>query len=95
MRSLEVLSNTMDFTLENAMNPVLDTLTPVARFWQESMITAYDKYREELENIPQELHQAAEAVRPWNDQVKQESLEATVLRFWHQAYAEKYPGIRW
>ena len=91
-RSLEVLSKAKDFTLTDATNLAFDTFTLATRFWQQPLMVAYDRYREEIVNAPRELDQAAEAVREWNGLITKESIGATLFRFWRMAYAEKYPA---
>jgi len=91
MRSTEVLSGAEGFTLEDGIALALDTLTPAARFWQKPLIESYGRFRNEIQDAPEELDKAAEAVREWDGRVVRESIGATVFRFWREAYAEKHP----
>jgi acyl-homoserine-lactone acylase len=90
-RSTEVLSSAEGFTLDDGVALALDTLTLAARYWQKPLMESYDGFRDEVQDAPEELDAAAEAVREWDGRIVRESVGATVFRFWREAYAGKYP----
>ncbi len=58
-------------------------------------MSSYDLFRKEIQDVPDELDEAAEAVRNWDGYITKDSVGATIFRFWREAYSTKHVEVNY
>ncbi len=93
-RARQVLRDAHGYTLEDGRALAFDTLALAGLMWRPPLVEGFRRYRAAIDDPPEELDQALEAVLGWDARMEPDSVGATILRTWRGCYGRRHPEVQ-
>jgi acyl-homoserine-lactone acylase len=93
-RARQMLRQAEGYTMEDGQALAFDTLALAGLMWRPPLVEGFRRFRDAIDDPPDELDAALDAVLAWDARMEPDSVGATILRTWRGCYGRRHPEVQ-